>query len=168
MGSDSDWPRLEGAWELLKEFGVSPEVRVLSAHRTPTACAEFVGQAEAAGVQVFIAAAGLAAHLPGTIAAYTRRPVIGVPLAAGPLQGVDALYSVVQMPPGVPVATVGIDGGRNAALLALSMLALADTQLDKALAEFRRAQAEKVLARDRELGKKLASRNNLTIDRSEG
>ena len=93
MGSVSDWPRAEEAWKLLREFGVETEVRVLSAHRTPAECAAFVREAEAAGVQVFIAAAGLAAHLPGVVAAHTRRPVIGLPLAAGPLQGRDALYS---------------------------------------------------------------------------
>lgn len=156
MGSDSDWPRLEGAKELLEEFGVAVEVRILSAHRTPEACAEYVRKAEGEGTQVFIAAAGLAAHLPGTVAAYTRRPVIGIPLAAGPLQGQDALYSVVQMPPGVPVATVGIDNSRNAALLALSILALKEPKLDIALADLRQKQKENSLARDRKLGDRLA------------
>src|SRR5690606_17443184 len=111
----------------------------------------FVREAEAAGVQVFIAAAGLAAHLPGVVAAHTRRPVIGLPLAAGPLQGRDALYSVVQMPPGVPVATVGIDNARNAALLAVQILALRDGRLADKLEELRRNQARRVLAGDAEL-----------------
>lgn len=157
MGSDSDWPRLEAAWELLKEFGIDVGVRVLSAHRTPEACAEFVQAAEAAGTQVFIAAAGLAAHLPGVVASYTRRPVIGVPLAAGPLQGQDALYSVVQMPPGVPVAAVGIDNSRNAALLAAEILALSDSNIDAALVQYRRRQTETVLNKDKQLQDKLGA-----------
>ncbi|MDD4769603.1 MAG: 5-(carboxyamino)imidazole ribonucleotide mutase, partial [Eubacteriales bacterium] len=132
-------------------------VRVLSAHRTPEACAEFVQAAEAAGTKVFIAAAGLAAHLPGVVAAYTRRPVIGVPLAAGPLQGQDALYSVVQMPPGVPVAAVGIDNSRNAALLAAEMLALSDSNIDAALVQYRRRQTETVLNKDEQLQAKLGA-----------
>jgi len=155
MGSVSDWPRVEEAWKLLREVGVETEVRVLSAHRTPAECAAFVREAEAAGVQVFIAAAGLAAHLPGVVAAHTRRPVIGLPLAAGPLQGRDALYSVVQMPPGVPVATVGIDNARNAALLAVQILALRDGRLADKLEELRRNQARRVLAGDAELRAKL-------------
>lgn len=155
MGSDSDWPRLSGAWELLKEFGIAAEVRVLSAHRTPEACLAFVREAEAAGVQVFIAAAGLAAHLPGVVASHTRRPVIGIPLAAGPLQGQDALYSVVQMPPGIPVATVGIDNARNAALLAVEILALADASLAAKLEEYRKEQARQVLAKNQQLQAKL-------------
>lgn len=157
MGSDSDWPRLEGAKELLEEFGVAVEVRVLSAHRTPEACAEYVRKAEEEGTQIFIAAAGLAAHLPGVVASYTRRPVIGVPIAAGPLQGQDALYSMVQMPPGVPVATVGIDNSRNAAFLALSILALKEPKLDIVLAEFRQKQKENSLARDKQLQARLIS-----------
>src|SRR5690554_4622893 len=101
MGSISDKPRLEGAWRVLEQLGIDYELRALSAHRTPDACADCVRQAEARGVQVFIAAAGLAAHLPGVVAAHTRRPVIGLPLAAGPLQGEDSLLSIVQMPPGI-------------------------------------------------------------------
>jgi len=155
MGSDSDWPRLTGAWELLKQFGVNVEVRVLSAHRTPADCVRFVQESEAAGAQVFIAAAGLAAHLPGVVAAHTRRPVVGVPLAAGPLQGQDALLSVVQMPPGIPVATVGIDNARNAALLAVQILALADTDLDGKLVKYRTEQTRQVLAKDEKLRAKL-------------
>ena len=155
MGSDSDWPKLEGAWGLLKEFGVEVGVRVLSAHRTPEACAAFVREAENKGTKVFIAAAGLAAHLPGVIAAHTRRPVIGVPLAVGPLQGKDALYSVVQMPAGVPVATMGIDNAYNAALLAVAVLALEDAGIDEALTQFYQQQREAVLAKDKRLQAKL-------------
>lgn len=151
MGSDSDWPRLKGARDVLRDFGVEVEVRVLSAHRTPDACVEFVREAEEAGNQVFIAAAGLAAHLPGVVAAHTRRPVIGVPLASGPLNGLDALYSVVQMPPGVPVATVGIDNGRNAALLAVQILALGSESLAEKLEEYRKEQTRQVLAKDQRL-----------------
>lgn len=151
MGSISDKPRLDGAVELLDQLGISWERRVLSAHRTPDACVEYVRQAEARGVQVFIAAAGLAAHLPGVVAAHTRRPVIGVPIAAGPLSGQDALLSIAQMPPGVPVATVGIDNGKNAAILAAQIIALADARVDGALEQFRRQQAEKVLAADASL-----------------
>lgn len=158
MGSDSDWPRLTGAWELMKEFDLEVEVRVLSAHRTPDACVEFVREAEDAGVQVFIAAAGLAAHLPGVVAAHTSRPVIGVPMAAGPLNGQDALYSIVQMPPGVPVAAVGIDNARNAALLAVQILALGSEVLAEKLAEYRKEQSRKVLAKDRQLQAKLEAK----------
>ena len=155
MGSDSDWPRLEEAWELLRSFGIEAGVRVLSAHRAPQDCVNYVQQAEAAGALVFIAAAGLAAHLPGVVAAHTQRPVIGLPLAAGPLQGQDALYSVVQMPPGVPVATVGIDNARNAALLAVEILALGDRRLADKLKAYRRDLRCKVLAQDRQLREKL-------------
>src|SRR5690554_5843770 len=158
MGSDSDWPKLGKARELLEEFGIDAEVRVLSAHRTPAECVEYVRQAEAAGVQVFIAAAGLAAHLPGVVAAHTRRPVIGVPLAAGPLSGQDALYSVVQMPPGVPVATVGVDNARNAALLAIEILALGDRRLADKLKAYRQDLRRQVLARDGQLQEELEAR----------
>lgn len=151
MGSDSDWPQVEKTWQLLKEFGVNVAAKVLSAHRTPTECAQFVQAAEGSGVKVFIAAAGLAAHLPGTVAAHTGRPVIGLPLAVGPLSGQDALYSMAQMPPGVPVATVAIDGAVNAALLAVAILALSEPRLATALEEFRRRQRAAVLAKDKEL-----------------
>lgn len=157
MGSESDWPRLEVAWELLRNFGLDVGVRVLSAHRTPEDCVGFVREAEEAGVQVFIAAAGLAAHLPGVVAANTLRPVIGLPLAAGPLKGQDALYSVVQMPPGVPVATVGIDNARNAALLAVEILALGDINLADKLRAYRLEQRQQVLAQDLKLQEKLGA-----------
>ncbi|MTI95957.1 MAG: 5-(carboxyamino)imidazole ribonucleotide mutase [Firmicutes bacterium] len=155
MGSDSDWPRLEAAVKVLREFGVEFEARVLSAHRTPGECVEFIRDAENRGVKVFITAAGLAAHLPGVVAAHTRRPVIGLPIGAGPLNGNDALLSIVQMPPGVPVATVGIDNAKNAALLAVQMLAVADDALDGKLAEFKREQAKQVLAKDAKLQEKI-------------
>ncbi len=132
-GSPSDLPIVEKARETLEELGVPCELRVLSAHRTPDLTVEYVRTAEAAGVEVFIACAGMAAHLAGAVAAHTLRPVIGVPLASGPLSGLDSLLSTVQMPPGVPVATVGVDGARNAAFLAARILALGHPEVRKSL-----------------------------------
>jgi len=123
-GSPSDLPIVIKAREVLDSLGVPNDVRVLSAHRTPRETAEYIAAAEALGVEVFIACAGMAAHLAGAVAAHTLRPVIGVPIASGALQGVDALLSTVQMPPGVPVATVGVDGAKNAAFLAARIVAL--------------------------------------------
>ncbi len=135
MGSQSDWPTMKACYNLLRDFGVTAHVRVSSAHRTPDQTAAFAKDAANQGVQVIIAAAGMAAHLAGSVAAQTTLPVIGVPMAAGALQGVDALLATVQMPPGIPVATVGIGtpGAKNAALLALQILALADTNLAQKL-----------------------------------
>ncbi|MBP9004571.1 MAG: 5-(carboxyamino)imidazole ribonucleotide mutase, partial [Candidatus Hydrogenedentes bacterium] len=126
MGSDSDWEVLKKTHQVLDQFGVPHESRVLSAHRTPDAVAEYVRKKDAEGVEVFIAGAGMAAALPGTVAALTVKPVIGVPLASGALQGVDALYAIAQMPPGVPVAgvAIGAPGATNAALLAVEILAI--------------------------------------------
>lgn len=132
-GSPSDLPVVEKARETLEELGVPCELRVLSAHRTPDMTVEYIRSAEAAGVEVFIACAGMAAHLAGAVAAHTLRPVIGVPLASGALQGFDSLLSTVQMPPGVPVATVGVDGARNAAFLAARILALGYPEVRKSL-----------------------------------
>ncbi len=151
MGSLSDREVVAPAVATLAELGVAHTWRVLSAHRTPEATATFVREAEAEGTQVFIAAAGGAAHLAGAVAAHTAKPVIGIPVASRALGGLDSLLSTVQMPPGVPVATVGIDGARNAALLAVSILALADADLAGRLAAFRRSQTDKVLASDAEL-----------------
>ena len=151
MGSLSDREVVAPAVATLEELGVPNTWRVLSAHRTPGETAQFVHDAEAEGVQVFIAAAGGAAHLAGTVAAHTARPVIGIPVASRALGGLDSLLSTVQMPPGVPVATVGIDGARNAALLAVAILALGDPDLAGRLADFRRRQTQKVLASDAEL-----------------
>lgn len=141
-GSPSDLPTVEKAQRTLEELGVACELRVLSAHRTPDLTVEYVRSAEERGVQVFIACAGMANHLAGTVAAHTIRPVIGVPLASGPLSGLDSLLSTVQMPPGVPVATVAVDGTRNAAFLAAQILALRDAgvrdRLETARAEARR------------------------------
>jgi len=140
-GSPNDVPKVAKAQEALAQLGVASELRVLSAHRTPELTVDYVRDAEARGVQVFIACAGMANHLAGVVAAHTLRPVIGVPLASGPLSGFDALLSTVQMPPGIPVATVAVDGARNAGLLAARILALHDADLARrihtALAEER-------------------------------
>jgi 5-(carboxyamino)imidazole ribonucleotide mutase len=144
-GSRSDLPNLRGCFDVLDEYGISWEASVISAHRQPDALHAYVAEAEAAGVQIFIGAAGLAAHLPGVLASLTAKPVIGVPLDGGALGGADALYAVVQMPPGVPVATVAIGspGARNAAHLAARMLALADERVAARVAEVRTHQAAK-------------------------
>jgi len=148
MGSDSDWEVLRKTHQILDQFGVPHENRVLSAHRTPDALMEYVRRKDTEGVEVFIAGAGMAAALPGAVAALTIKPVIGVPLASGALQGVDALYAVTQMPPGVPVAGVAIGsaGAANAALLAVEILALKDAALAEKLREYRQAQADRILA----------------------
>ena len=147
-GSPSDLPTVEKAKETLEELGVPCELRVLSAHRTPDLVVEYVRSAEAAGVEVFIACAGLANHLAGTVAAHTLLPVIGVPLASGPLSGMDSLLSTVQMPPGVPVATVAVDGTRNAGFLAARVLSIKYPEirrkLEDALAAARRRYEEGV------------------------
>jgi 5-(carboxyamino)imidazole ribonucleotide mutase len=148
MGSKSDLELMRPAGQLLDELGVPHVMRVLSAHRTPDRTAEFARGARAAGVRVFICAAGGAAHLAGAVAAQTTLPVIGVPLARTPLGGADALYATVQMPAGVPVATVAIDGAANAALLAAQILALGDPALDDRLRARREAAAARVAADD--------------------
>ncbi|MDI3317135.1 MAG: 5-(carboxyamino)imidazole ribonucleotide mutase [Bacillota bacterium] len=149
VGSPSDIPRVTACTEELRELGIPWEQRILSAHRTPDDLAEYVRQAETRGIRLFIAAAGLSAALPGAVAAHTVRPVIGLPLAAGPLGGWDALLSVVQMPPGVPVAAVGADAGRNAALLAAAILALDDPALAERLRRRRERQAADLREADR-------------------
>jgi 5-(carboxyamino)imidazole ribonucleotide mutase len=137
MGSANDEPTLQPARETLEKFGVPHEVWAMSAHRTPEAVRTFVGSARENGFGVIIAAAGLAAHLAGACAASTTLPVIGIPLAGGALNGVDALYATVQMPPGMPVATVAVNGAMNAALLAIQILAVTDDGLAAQLAEAR-------------------------------
>ncbi|AEF96988.1 5-(carboxyamino)imidazole ribonucleotide mutase [Methanotorris igneus] len=144
MGSESDLKIAEKAVNVLKEFGVEFEVRVASAHRTPELVEEIVKNSNA---KVFIAIAGLAAHLPGVIASLTTKPVIAVPVESK-LDGMDALLSVVQMPPGIPVAAVGIDRGENAAILALEILALQDEKIAEKLVEYRKKQKEKVMKSD--------------------
>ena len=148
MGSKNDWQIMKQAAETLREFGVTCEARVLSAHRTPTETADYVEKADAAGTKVFIAAAGMAAHLAGAVAAHTVRPVLGVPLAASDLNGLDALLATVQMPPGIPVGTlaIGKPGAINAALLAIAILALERPKLHEALREYRQKHAQKILA----------------------
>jgi len=145
MGSASDWEVMSPACTTLEGFGIPYEKKVLSAHRNPGPLADYVRSARDRGVKLFIAGAGGAAHLPGVIAALTTMPVIGVPVRSKALNGLDSLLSIVQMPSGIPVATMAIDGSRNAALLAVEMLAFADPSLDAKMAEFRRKQSEKVL-----------------------
>lgn len=137
MGSEGDRPVMEKAVAMLAKFGVENELTVISAHRTPGRAADYAKSARGRGVRVIIAGAGMAAHLAGAMAAHCTLPVIGVPLGRSPLQGLDALLSTVQMPPGIPVATVAIDGAANAAMLAVEILALSDDRLRKELAEYR-------------------------------
>lgn len=148
MGSDSDLPVVEKAMTTLDEFGVPYEVHVYSAHRTPAEVKNFTEQAREKGFGAIIAAAGKAAHLAGTIAAGTTLPVIGIPVKSSTLDGLDALLSTVQMPGGIPVATVAIDGAQNAALLAVQMLAIEDKELAAKLDAQRKEAAEKVLAKN--------------------
>jgi phosphoribosylaminoimidazole carboxylase PurE protein len=157
MGSDSDLPVMAGCAKVLGEYGVSYDVRVLSAHRSPEAAVEFARTARTRGVQVIVCGAGGAAHLAGVVAAHTTLPVIGVPLASSPLQGFDSLLSTVQMPPGVPVATVGVGpmGAANAGHLAVTLMALADEPLRAKIEERRRRMAAEVLAKAADLPRKL-------------
>lgn len=146
MGSVSDRPVMDGAVEVLKDFGVEHEVKIYSAHRTPAALEKWVSELRDRGFAAVIAAAGGAAHLAGVVAAFTTLPVIGVPVKSKSLEGLDSLLSMVQMPSGIPVATVAIDGAKNAALLAIEIMAVTDKSLAQKLSDFRKAQAEKVLA----------------------
>ena len=158
MGSDSDLPVMQATLDVLKSLGVKYEVKVTSAHRTPENTKNYIHDAESRGCKVFIAAAGLAAHLAGTVAAHTLKPVIGVPIDGGPLKGMDALLSTVQMPGGVPVATVAIGkaGAKNAGYLAAQMLSISDEALAKRIIDERAANAEAVIKKDQELQKQLA------------
>jgi 5-(carboxyamino)imidazole ribonucleotide mutase len=158
MGSDSDWPVLSAAAHALTEFGVPFEARVVSAHRTPLDMADYAQAASARGLRVIIAGAGGAAHLPGMVAALTPLPVIGVPVPLKHLDGMDSLLSIVQMPAGVPVATVSVGGARNAGLLAVRMLAISDPRLATAMAEFQRSLAETARAKDVALQQQLGHR----------
>ncbi|PKM76537.1 MAG: 5-(carboxyamino)imidazole ribonucleotide mutase [Firmicutes bacterium HGW-Firmicutes-15] len=151
MGSDSDLPIMKEAVDVLEQFGVDYDLTVCSAHRLPKETAEYALTVAECGVEVIIAGAGGAAHLPGVIAAYTILPVIGVPIKTSTLSGVDSLYSIVQMPKGIPVATVAINGSANAALLALQILALKDESLREKLMLYRQKMAEDVLEKDRKL-----------------
>ncbi len=142
MGSPNDREKMQPAAETLQRFGVEADVRVLSAHRTPSAVAALASSGRDEGYAAFICGAGMAAHLAGVVAAHTTLPVVGVPLSSGALNGVDALYATVQMPRGVPVATVAVDGAMNAALLVVQMLGIADADLAKALDAHRAEIAE--------------------------
>lgn len=155
MGSDSDFPVLKGCIKILKEFGVMVEVMVCSAHRTPDKAAEFAKKAEENGIDVIIAAAGKAAHLPGVLAAYTVLPVIGIPIKSSTMDGLDSLFSIVQMPSGIPVATVAIDGAENAALLAVQILSTANAGLRSKLKEYKKTLAAKVEEKNAQLQQRL-------------
>ena len=158
MGSDSDLPVLESAIKTLQQFDVPTEVRVLSAHRTPIEAAEFARSAREKGFGAIIAAAGKAAHLAGAMAAGTTLPVIGIPVKSSTLDGLDALLATVQMPSGMPVATVAIDGAANAALLAVQILAVSDEALAEKLAAFRKEASEKVLAKDKKISEQYSTK----------
>ncbi|MDW5298947.1 MAG: 5-(carboxyamino)imidazole ribonucleotide mutase [Sedimentibacter sp.] len=155
MGSDSDFPIVEKGYNILKDFGVEVDVRVISAHRTPDVALDFAKNAEEYGYEVIIGAAGKAAHLPGVLAGCTPLPVIGVPICSSELDGIDALLAIVQMPPGVPVATVAINGADNAALLAVQILSVKYEELRIKFKEYKNQMAEKVLEKDRKLNEKL-------------
>ncbi|MGE5493757.1 MAG: 5-(carboxyamino)imidazole ribonucleotide mutase [Burkholderiales bacterium] len=156
MGSKSDLPVLETCIGTLKAFGVSVDAHVISAHRTPDAAREYASRAEENGIEVIIAAAGKAAHLAGVIAAYTTLPVIGIPIKSSTMDGLDSLLSTVQMPPGIPVATVAINGAENAALLAVQILSLKYPKLKQKLADYKKRLAEKVIEADKNLQKEIA------------
>jgi len=155
MGSDSDLDTMRAAYEVLGEFGIGAEMRVISAHRTPDVALDYARTAAERGVQVIICAAGLAAHLAGVIASSTPLPVIGVPLASGGLGGLDALLSTAQMPPGVPVATVAVNGARNAGVLAARILGVSDAKMRAKVEKFQAELADSVRAKDEAIQHKL-------------
>jgi 5-(carboxyamino)imidazole ribonucleotide mutase len=148
MGSDSDFPVVERCINILKKFGVEVEARVLSAHRTPHIAIEYAMAAEANGIEVIIGAAGKAAHLPGVIAGVTTLPVIGIPIKSSTMDGLDSLLSIVQMPSGIPVATVAIDGAENAGLLAVQMLSIKYPELRIKMKQYKKDMADAVLEKD--------------------
>ena len=156
MGSDSDWPVVKGACTVLKDFGVPFEAHILSAHRTPEAAAAFAKSARANGYGVILCAAGMAAHLAGAFAANTTLPVIGIPMKGGAVDGLDALLATVQMPSGIPVATVAINGAKNAAVLAAQILAVSDDALAAKLDAQRSEMAEQIAAKEAKLQAELA------------
>ena len=153
MGSDSDLPIMEDAINIFKEFGIGYEVNILSAHRTPNQHSEYSKSAIQRGLKVIIAAAGGAAHLPGVTAAHTTLPVIGVPIKGKSLEGMDSLLSIVQMPPGVPVATVSINGAKNAAILAVSILGLVNSDINLKLIEYKKKMERESLAKNNNIKK---------------
>lgn len=148
MGSDSDWPIMKPAVDLLREFGIHIEMTVASAHRTPKRVQEFVESSQKSGAKIFIAAAGCAAHLAGVIASYTTCPVIGVPISAEPFKGFDALLATVQMPSGVPVATMAVNGAKNAALFAAEILAVSDESIQTKLVDYRAKMEAEIEKKD--------------------
>lgn len=153
MGSDSDLPVMQEAAKVLEELGVPAEVSVVSAHRTPERMVEYAQSAEGRGIQVVIAGAGGAAHLPGMVASLTLLPVVGVPIRTSSVAGVDSLFSIAQMPPGVPVATVAINGARNAGILAAQIIGATDSAVRARVSELKNTQKENVLAKDADLQK---------------
>lgn len=157
MGSDSDFPVVKSALAELKKYGVEFECRVMSAHRTPTEAAEFASNAKNNGFGAVICAAGMAAHLAGVIAGHTTLPVIGIPMKSTVLEGMDALLATVMMPPGVPVATVGINGAKNAGILAVQMLAISDDELAEKLAAEKQKMADGVREKDSKLQEQIAA-----------
>ena len=155
MGSKSDLPVLNTTINTLKDFGIEVDAHIMSAHRTPDKAHEFASTAEANGIDTIIAAAGKAAHLAGVLAAYTVLPVIGLPIKSSTMDGLDSLLSTVQMPPGIPVATVAINGGLNAALLAVQILSLKYSDLKGKLHDYKKSMADKVIAADKKLQEEL-------------
>ena len=151
MGSDSDWPTMKLAAEALKDFGIASEANVISAHRDPRGLEEYVSSAPARGIKVFICGAGGAAHLAGVTAAFTTLPVIGIPILGKSTDGLDSLLSMVQMPPGVPVATVAINGGRNAGILAAQIIAVGDARLQEEFKKFKVRLMEESRAKNKTL-----------------
>ena len=157
MGSDSDFPVMKKAIAIFKEFGIEYEVLLASAHRTPAAVREFVSTAEERGISAFVVGAGMAAHLPGVVASYTTLPVIGVPMKGGAMDGLDALLATVQMPGGIPVATVALNGAKNAAVLAAQILAVEDTGLAAKLDAQREGMAAQIAEKEARLQAELAA-----------
>ena len=157
MGSDSDWPVVKGACAQLEEFGIPYEAHILSAHRTPAAAAAFAGSARSNGFGVLICAAGMAAHLAGAFAGNSTLPVIGIPMKGGAVDGLDALLATVQMPSGIPVATVAINGAKNAAVLAAQILAVSDEALAERLEAARADMADQIAAKDAKLQEELGN-----------
>ncbi|MCM1269030.1 MAG: 5-(carboxyamino)imidazole ribonucleotide mutase [Ruminococcus flavefaciens] len=157
MGSDSDFPVVKSALTELKKYGVEFECRVMSAHRTPAEASEFASNAKANGFGAIICAAGMAAHLAGVVAGHTTLPVIGIPMKSAALEGMDALLATVMMPPGVPVATVGINGAKNAAVLAVQMLAISDEELAQKLADEKQKMADGVREKDAKLQEEISN-----------
>src|SRR5580765_6395644 len=151
MGSDTDWPVMKAAADALNEFGIASEAKVISAHRTPRDLEQYVSKARERGLRALICGAGGAAHLPGVTAAFTTLPVIGVPIQGKALDGMDSLLSIVQMPPGVPVATVGINAAKNAGILAIQILSTGNTQLQSALSDFKKKLTEESRAKNKTL-----------------